>query len=306
MEKISQKEFYSIKRLSKNYIGLTAEKTINVVSCNTGKEVFVSDKLSNMSQSIYNQETKKLLVYNTSGYAYLYQLPDGKRLLPKIYLKQSDIWSEQIIWEGDFCWYPSFRKGIYRLNTRTGEVELVVKIKGENVTHIIQDKNNILVFTRPKTKNIYEPREKVIRYSYQIGKDGELKYQYRKQEEGYCNICSIIEDVNRRKIIVATSKEKRVEGDTLLYCSDGHLLNIPVNNRWKQGEWWYNRELQISEQDNRMIYVDEHGYLCITELYTENIVKRECIGKYVYDIFYIPTKGVLILADDGVYEMREA
>lgn len=54
MEKISQKEFHSIKRLSKNYIGLTAEKTINVVSCNTGKEVFVSDKLSNMSQSIYN------------------------------------------------------------------------------------------------------------------------------------------------------------------------------------------------------------------------------------------------------------
>lgn len=306
MEKISQKEFHSIKRLSKNYIGLTAEKTINVVSCNTGKEVFVSDKLSNMSQSIYNQETKKLLVYNTSGYAYLYQLPDGKRLLPKIYLKQSDIWSEQIIWEGDFCWYPSFRKGIYRLNTRTGEVELVVKIKGENVTHIVQDKNNILVFTSPKTKNIYEPREKVIRYSYQIGKDGELKYQYRKQEEGYCNICFIIEDVNRRKIIVATSKEKRVEGDTLLYCSDGQLQNIPVNNRWKQGEWWYNRELQISEQDNRMIYVDEHGYLCITELYAENIIKRNRIDKYVYDILYIPTKGVLILTDDGVYEMREA
>ena len=66
MEKISQKEFHSIKRLSKNYIGLTAEKTINVVSCNTGKEVFVSDKLSNMSQSIYNQETGEIdkeLVY---------------------------------------------------------------------------------------------------------------------------------------------------------------------------------------------------------------------------------------------------
>ena len=71
---------------------------------------------------------------------------------------------------------------------------------------------------------------------------------------------------------MATSSKKRVEGDSLLYCSDGHLLNIPVNNRWKQGEWWYNRELQISEQDNRMIYVDEHGYLCITELYAENII----------------------------------
>ena len=288
MEKISEREFHYIKRLSENYVGLTAEKTIKVVSCDTGEEVFVSDKLSNMCGATYNEKTKKLLAYNTSGYAYLYQLSDGKRLLPKIYLKEPDVWPEQIIWEEDFCWYPSYRKGIYRLNTRTGEVELVVKIKGENVTHIIQDKNNMLVFTRPKTKNIYEPREKVIKYSYRIEKDGELKYQYRKQEEDYCNICFIIEDVDRRKIIVATSKEKRIEGDTLLYCSDGHLLNIPVNSRWKQGEWWYNRELQISVQDNRMIYVDEHGYLCITELYTEKIVKRERAGKYIYDILYIP------------------
>ena len=303
MEKISEREFHYIKRLSENYVGLTAEKTIKVVSCDTGEEVFVSDKLSNMCGATYNEKTKKLLAYNTSGYAYLYQLPDGKRLLPKIYLKEPDVWPEQIIWEEDFCWYPSYRKGIYRLNTRTGEVELVVKIKGENVTHIIQDKNNMLVFTRPKTKNIYEPREKVIKYSYRIEKDGELKYQYRKQEEDYCNICFIIEDVDRRKIIVATSKEKRIEGDTLLYCSDGHLLNIPVNSRWKQGEWWYNRELQISVQDNRMIYVDEHGYLCITELYTEKIVKRERAGKYIYDILYIPAKGVFILADDGVYEV---
>ena len=303
MEKISEREFHYIKRLSENYVGLTAEKTIKVVSCDTGEEVFVSDKLSNMCGVTYNEKTKKLLAYNTSGYAYLYQLSDGKRLLPKIYLKEPDVWPEQIIWEEDFCWYPSYRKGIYRLNTRTGEVELVVKIKGENVTHIIQDKNNMLVFTRPKTKNIYEPREKVIRYSYRIEKDGELKYQYRKQEEDYCNICFIIEDVDRRKIIVATSKEKRIEGDTLLYCSDGHLLNIPVNSRWKQGEWWYNRELQISVQDNRMIYVDEYGYLCITELYTEKIVKRERAGKYIYDILYIPAKGVFILADDGVYEV---
>lgn len=303
MKKISEREFHYIKRLSENYVGLTAEKTIKVVSCDTGEEVFVSDKLSNMCGATYNEKTKKLLAYNTSGYAYLYQLSDGKRLLPKIYLKEPDVWPEQIIWEEDFCWYPSYRKGIYRLNTRTGEVELVVKIKGENVTHIIQDKNNMLVFTRPKTKNIYEPREKVIKYSYRIEKDGELKYQYRKREEDYCNICFIIEDVDRRKIIVATSKEKRIEGDTLLYCSDGHLLNIPVNSRWKQGEWWYNRELQISVQDNRMIYVDEHGYLCITELYTEKIVKRERAGKYIYDILYIPAKGVFILADDGVYEV---
>ena len=303
MKKISEREFHYIKRLSENYVGLTAEKTIKVVSCDTGEEVFVSDKLSNMCGATYNEKTKKLLAYNTSGYAYLYQLSDGKRLLPKIYLKEPDVWPEQIIWEEDFCWYPSYRKGIYRLNTRTGEVELVVKIKGENVTHIIQDKNNMLVFTRPKTKNIYEKKKKVIKYSYRIEKDGELKYQYRKQEEDYCNICFIIEDVDRRKIIVATSKEKRIEGDTLLYCSDGHLLNIPVNSRWKQGEWWYNRELQISVQDNRMIYVDEHGYLCITELYTEKIVKRERAGKYIYDILYIPAKGVFILADDGVYEV---
>lgn len=68
---------------------------------------------------------------------------------------------EQIIWEEDFCWYPSYRKGIYRLNTRTGEVGTCSKDKKVRMsTHIIQDKNNMLVFTRPKTKNIYEPQKK--------------------------------------------------------------------------------------------------------------------------------------------------
>ena len=45
----------------------------------------------------------------------------------------------------------------------------------------------------------------MIRYSYRFEIDGELKYQYRKQEEDYCKICFIIEDVNKKKVIVATS-----------------------------------------------------------------------------------------------------
>lgn len=62
MEKISEREFHYIKRLSENYVGLTAEKTIKVVSCDTGEEVFVSDKLSNMYGATYNEKTKKLLL----------------------------------------------------------------------------------------------------------------------------------------------------------------------------------------------------------------------------------------------------
>lgn len=38
---------------------------IKVVSCDTGEEVFVSDKLSNMCGATYNEKTKKLLAYNT-------------------------------------------------------------------------------------------------------------------------------------------------------------------------------------------------------------------------------------------------
>lgn len=37
MKKISRREFHYIKRLSENYVGLTAEKTIKVVSCDTGE-----------------------------------------------------------------------------------------------------------------------------------------------------------------------------------------------------------------------------------------------------------------------------
>ena len=58
MEKISEREFHYIKRLSENYVGLTAEKTIKVVSCDTGEEVFVSDKLSNMCGATYNEKQR--------------------------------------------------------------------------------------------------------------------------------------------------------------------------------------------------------------------------------------------------------
>ena len=35
----------------------------------------------------------------------------------------------------------------------------------------------------------------------------------------------------------------------------------------------------------------------------EKIVKRERAGKYIYDILYIPAKGVFILADDMEFMM---
>ena len=96
MEKISEREFHYIKRLSENYVGLTAEKTIKVVSCDTGEEVFVSDKLSNMCNFYYDKDTKQLLVYNTSGHAYLYQMPEGKRLSQKLYLRAMDLQPDSI------------------------------------------------------------------------------------------------------------------------------------------------------------------------------------------------------------------
>ena len=90
----------------------------------------------------------------------------------------------------------------------------------------------MLVFTRPKTKNIYEPREKVIRYSYRIEKDGELKYQYRKQED-YCKNCFIIEDVNKKYgntvIIVTHNDAIQNMADRVIKLRDGEIMDNIVN-----------------------------------------------------------------------------
>ena len=77
MEKISEREFHYIKRLSENYVGLTAEKTIKVVSCDTGEEVFVSDKLSNMCGATYNEKTKKLLITHQDMHIYISYLMEN-------------------------------------------------------------------------------------------------------------------------------------------------------------------------------------------------------------------------------------
>ena len=52
----------------------------------------------------YDKDTKQLLVYNTSGHAYLYQMPEGKRLSQKLYLRAMDLQPDSIAHKGDYYW----------------------------------------------------------------------------------------------------------------------------------------------------------------------------------------------------------
>ena len=82
-------------------------------------------KLSNMCGAFFDHRGNRLLVFNTSGHAFLYDMATGDKLLPKIYLKASDLEGEGMAINDDYLWYLDKKRGrIKRLNLLDGSVEV--------------------------------------------------------------------------------------------------------------------------------------------------------------------------------------
>ena len=82
LKKIINKRTYEGANIGDDLLFISMQTQVMGLDMNNGyKQIFLSDKLSNMSNFYYDKDSKQLLVYNTSGHAYLYQLPDGKTVI---------------------------------------------------------------------------------------------------------------------------------------------------------------------------------------------------------------------------------
>lgn len=107
LKKIIKKRAYKGNKIEDNLLFVTLQTQIVGLDMNNGYEqIFLSDKLSNMCNFYYDKDTKQLLVYNTSGHAYLYQMPEGKRLSQKLYLRAMYLQPDSIAHKGNYYWYP--------------------------------------------------------------------------------------------------------------------------------------------------------------------------------------------------------
>ena len=67
LKKIIKKRAYEGNKIEDNLLFVTLQTQIVGLDMNNGyKQIFLSDKLSNMCNFYYDKDTKQLLVYNTS------------------------------------------------------------------------------------------------------------------------------------------------------------------------------------------------------------------------------------------------
>lgn len=123
---------YHLERMDEHHIFLVQQTRVLIVDIRNPKTpVFQSEKLSNMDGFWYDAKLNRLLVYNTIGHAWLYDMTTMEPVTGKLNLKVGDLCREEILACGPYLWYVAGYQGIVnRIDLRTGEIAAVMKEKG--------------------------------------------------------------------------------------------------------------------------------------------------------------------------------
>ena len=210
LKKIIKKRAYEGNKIEDNLLFVTLQTQIVGLDMNNGYEqIFLSDKLSNMCNFYYDKDTKQLLVYNTSGHAYLYQMPEGKRLSQKLYLRAMDLQPDSIAHKGDYYWYSDTNFCLRRLDIKDGSTKQILKDKERRVVNVIQVADRLYIFTDMRRE--IEGYVKIL--CYHIDENGDLKYEFEWGERPYVFMGYVRRDFDRKTVIVGAKTYTKYVGD---------------------------------------------------------------------------------------------
>lgn len=290
---ILEKEVFNGSTIEEHYLFLSLQNVIMGFDMNGGYEtVFLSDKLSNMINFHYNYQTKQLLIYNTSGHAYLYQMPEGKRLLTKLYLKADYLNPDSIVYSGNYYWYPDNKFCLRRLDAKTGKTKLILKDKEREVTNLVQSNNKIYIFT--EMRKYEEGYVKILCYC--IDENGELKYESEWGERPYVSMSKIKKDLDNDTIIVEGLTNTKYVGDYFLIFEPQNRKFIPI--------------YPVSEETFDIHTILDKNKIIISNMQSVKVIdipSRKVLAEYktlgtIYNAILITSDKGVIFTSNGVYE----
>ena len=225
LKKIIKKRAYEGNKIEDNLLFVTLQTQIVGLDMNNGYEqIFLSDKLSNMCNFYYDKDTKQLLVYNTSGHAYLYQMPEGKRLSQKLYLRAMDLQPDSIAHKGDYYWYSDTNFCLRRLDIKDGSTKQILKDKERRVVNVIQVADRLYIFTDMRRE--IEGYVKIL--CYHIDENGDLKYEFEWGERPYVFMGYVRRDFDRKTVIVGAKTYTKYVGDYYVAFEPENKRFVPI------------------------------------------------------------------------------
>lgn len=293
LKKIIKKRTYGGANIGDNLLFISMQTQVMGLDMNNGYEqIFLSDKLSNMSNFHYNKKTKQLLVYNTSGHAYLYQMPEGKRLSQKLYLRAMYLLPDDIAHKGDYYWYPDTNFCLRRLDIRDGSTKQILKEKERRIVNLVQVKDKLYVFTDMK-----KDREGYVKIlCYHIDENGDLKYESEWGERPYVFMGKTRRDLDGKTVILEAETNTKYVGDYYVAFEPENKRTVPIYPVTDEA-WEVHTML---EKDKILIHNME--YAKVIDIPSRKVLAKYELPERIYNVAFITKEKGAIFTDKGVYE----
>ena len=295
LKKIIKKRAYEGNKIEDNLLFVTLQTQIVGLDMNNGYEqIFLSDKLSNMCNFYYDKDTKQLLVYNTSGHAYLYQMPEGKRLSQKLYLRAMDLQPDSIAHKGDYYWYSDTNFCLRRLDIKDGSTKQILKDKERRVVNVIQVADRLYIFTDMRRE--IEGYVKIL--CYHIDENGDLKYEFEWGERPYVFMGFVRRDFDGKTVIVGADTNTKYVGDYYVAFEPENKRFVPIYPITDEAWELYGHTML----EGNKILAANPKYVKVIDIPSRKVLAKYEPEETIYSATFLTKNKGAIFTNRGVYE----
>ena len=297
LKKIIKKRAYEGNKIEDNLLFVTLQTQIVGLDMNNGyKQIFLSDKLSNMCNFYYDKDTKQLLVYNTSGHAYLYQMPEGKRLSKKLYLRAMNLQPASIAHKGDYYWYSDTNFCLRRLDIKDGSTKQILKDKERRVVNVIQVEDKLYIFTDMRRGIEIEGYVKIL--CYHIDENGDLKYEFEWGERPYVLMGYVRRDFDGKTVMVGAKTNTKYVGDYYVAFEPENKRFVPIYPITDEAWELYGHTIL---EENK-IFAANPKYVKVIDIPSRKVLAKYEPEETIYSATFLTKNKGAIFTDRGVYE----
>ena len=254
------------------------------------------DKLSNMCNFYYDKDTKQLLVYNTSGHAYLYQMPEGKRLSQKLYLRAMDLQPDSIAHKGNYYWYLDTNFCLRRLDIKDGSTKQILKDKERRVVNVIQVADRLYIFTDMRRGIEIEGYVKIL--CYHIDENGDLKYEFEWGARPYVFMGYVRRDFDRRTVIVGADTNTKYVGDYYVAFEPENKRFVPIYPITDEAWELYGHTML----EGNKILAANPKYVKVIDIPSRKVLAKYEPEETIYSATFLTKNKGAIFTNRGVYE----
>lgn len=198
LQKIIKKKCFGFSSYKEEHAFVTFARTVDVVWAYEGRSIFSSAPLSNMSGMAYDRLGERLLVFNVSGMAHLYDMSTQSLLFSKLKLNKIEgTGDSSVAFFGNQCFYIDKKEGLSCLSMTEGSIKQVPEFQNKRLKALFQSDNSLYLFLGEENGD-----DSFVRIEEYIWQEGKLCFQREKALHNISTVYKIKRDFDAQTGVV--------------------------------------------------------------------------------------------------------